>query len=271
MKPAMITSFNYKIPFDEVLKLIHEAEFEVVALGAVPKHCGYLDLCERKTIRKQLAQYGFTIDSVHSPLPEGSYLFSLDEDLRRTAIEHCKGGIDAAEELDGKIVVLHMLQHYSHAHDEEWNKMLDEGRNSLAELSDYAADASVKLALENGQSQAYDDSLFAMLREFTESHIGFCYDVGHGHIKTGDFKVLEEFGDRLITMHMHDNDRTADQHVLPYEGNVDWKQYAKILKDINYTGNLLFETTQRDSKLKDPAEFLANAKKAGDQLMAWMQ
>ena len=41
---------------------------------------------------------------------------------------------------------------------------------------------------------------------------------------------------------IHDNKMNTDLHLMPYFGNIDWKDFAKALKDIDYKGNFTLET-----------------------------
>jgi len=53
-----------------------------------------------------------TIDSVHAPFPEGDRLFSLNETERLESIRQCQIAMDTAAELDGRILVIHLIQPY---------------------------------------------------------------------------------------------------------------------------------------------------------------
>ena len=78
---------------------------------------------------------------------------------------------------------------------------------------------------------------------------GFCFDVGHANVTArdirGDIKVL---GKRITILHIHDNDTTADQHLIPYtvlRGGklaLDWEAFIAGLREIGYEGTLSFET-----------------------------
>ena len=47
--------------------------------------------------------------------------------------------------------------------------------------------------------------------------------------------------DRLGALHIHDNDFTMDQHLLPYLGKLDWADIAKALGEIDYQGDFTYE------------------------------
>jgi sugar phosphate isomerase/epimerase len=266
MHTSICTSFDATMPFARAISLIRQAGFESVALGARPRHSGYDTAEGRATIRRLLTESDLTLDSVHAPFPEGDRLFSLDPDERRESVRQCQVAVDAAAELEGRIVVIHLLQPYDIPHGEERDRMIDEGIQSVGALAAYAAAKGVKLALENGQRRDYDDVLARLLATFTEPHIGFCYDSGHEHVQGTCFRLLEEFGQRLFTVHLHDN-RGSDIHVLPYEGTIDWERFRAVFHGLGYGGNLLLEADIKHSAFKDPVIFLAEARKRAGWLL----
>lgn len=108
--------------------------------------------------------------------------------------------------------------------------------------------------------------LETFLSEFGSDSIGFCYDSGHDNVQGTCFKILEKFGHRLLSVHLHDN-FGSDTHMLPYEGNIDWDRFRKIFHGLDYSGNLLLELDINKSQFKDPTIFLAEASKRAERLL----
>lgn len=266
MKPAICTSFDYTVPFAQVIPMIREAGFEVVSVGARPQHSGYTTTAGRAAIRRLIASNGMTVDSVHAPFPEGDRLFSLDEAERLESVRQCKAAVDAAAELEGRIVVIHLIQPYGIPEGEVRARMIGEGRRSVGALAAYAAARGIKLAFENGQELGYDQVLASFLAEFTEDHIGFCYDSGHENVQGTCFRMLEQFGHRLLTVHLHDNEG-SDTHRLPYEGAIDWDRFRRVFHGLRYPGNLVLEADLKHSEFKDHAVFLRQARERADRLL----
>lgn len=266
MQTAIATSFDATIPFAEAISLTRQAGFEVISLGGYLDHSNYTTAEGRAMIKEVLAKNSLTIDSVHAPFPEGDRLFSLDHGERTESIRLCCLALDAAAELAGKIVVIHLMLPYNTPHGEIRDKMIEVGRQSVGILVKHAASRGVKLALENGQKRDYDELLARLLAEFTDAHVGFCYDSGHENVQGTCFRMLEEFGPRLFTVHIHDNSG-SDAHWLPYEGSIDWERFRQVFHNLGYPGNLLLEAATRNSKFKDPALFLAEARKRAARLL----
>ena len=271
MKLAICSEFDSSIPFDRAIPMIRNAGFEVVSLGACPEYSDYRTAEGIAAIRKLLVKNGMTLDSIHAPWAgDGPLLFSLDEAQRFEAIRQCQIAIDAAAKLDSSIVVIHLLYGvppHGPLPGDVRDRMIEQGRRSVYVLAAHASSHGVKLALENGEDSHYDKALVDFLTEFKDESIGFCYDSGHENVQGTCFKLLEQFGHRLLTVHIHDN-KGADEHALPYEGNIHWERFRKIFNGLRFIGNLHLEATIGNSQFKDPVDFLSQAMKRGLKLLA---
>jgi sugar phosphate isomerase/epimerase len=266
MKTAICTSFDYGIPFAQVIPMIKEAGFEVISLGANPGHSNYHTAEGRIRIRKLVDKFDLEIDSVHAPFPEGDRLFSLNDAERLESIRQCEIAIDTAAEMNGRIVVIHLIQPYGIPHGAERDRMIVLGKESIKELEAYAIEKDVKVALENGQRLDYDQVVEDCLSEFKSDFIGFCYDSGHENVQKTCFRMLEKFGHHLLTVHLHDN-LGSDTHMLPYEGNIDWDKFREIFHALPYSGNLILEVDMKNSQFKDPRIFLSEARRRAEKLL----
>ena len=90
-------------------------------------------------------------------------------------------------------------------------------------------------------------------------YVGLCYDSGHGNLAGDGLDQLERFKDRLITVHLHDNDGTGDQHRLPFTGMVDWPRLARLMAQSSYRKGVTLEVGMRNTGLSEPRAFLARA------------
>ena len=76
-----------------------------------------------------------------------------------------------------------------------------------------------------------------------EERFGFCMDTGHCHLTGQNMRrALNFIGHRLKTLHIHDNDGHTDWHMGAFMGTTDWELFIEGLRDINYEGDLSFET-----------------------------
>ena len=71
---------------------------------------------------------------------------------------------------------------------------------------------------------------------FRSGHSNFCGE------KPADAVRLVG-GEYLGSLHVHDNDGKADQHLRPGFGNIDWVDFSNALAEIGFEGSVNFETS----------------------------
>ena len=135
-------------------------------------------------------------------------------------------------------------------------KNLHDNAEYLKPHLDEAAEQGISLAIENlfdrrdqwnfpRKFAAQTDALLDLceLLEPDYPNIGVCWDFGHANIQGYDqVQAMHLLGSRLIATHVDDNYGIADDHLLPYMGNIDWPPIMKALHEINYQGAFAFET-----------------------------
>ena len=100
------------------------------------------------------------------------------------------------------------------------------GLKRLKRLLSFAQKKNVLLAIEN--------LLDAKLHKFVFDNIShpnlkMCYDTGHNNFADKQVKYLELYSDKIITLHIHDNNGERDEHTLMKYGTIDWNRIAKQL------------------------------------------
>jgi sugar phosphate isomerase/epimerase len=132
----------------------------------------------------------------------------------------------------------------------------DRLRRSIDALLPDLETHGVRLAFEN---MIRDDFplIGCLLKEYPPDRIGLCYDAGHGNLNPGALQSLDALKDRLISVHLHDNDGVSDQHQPPFMGTVDWAALAGVIARSSYTKPLSFEVAMGAAGIEDEDEFLA--------------
>ena len=262
MELGISTCFNYDLPLEEMFSLLKRAGIGVISLGAKRSHSGYHTARGRAKIKALREKYGLRINSIHAPLQEGLDISSPQEKGRREGVESFQNAIEACADLGTKILILHLNSEFD-------KKELRERREaiyrSIETLSLYSEKRRVLLAVEN---LPHKDSM--RLFEVTVHHfdqIGICFDSSHANLTPSPFGILERYGDRIIAIHISDNRGKEDDHLLPYEGVIDWGKFRGYFEKTGYEGIFLLEAEMRKSAFKDPLTFLREAERRGNQLM----
>jgi sugar phosphate isomerase/epimerase len=137
----------------------------------------------------------------------------------------------------------------------------------------HARHAGVTLAIENTLSEMGDP---AYLRQFVDetrlAGLRFCFDTGHAHLADGpEEKRLEKcfapLREQVVTAHVHDNSGEKDEHLPPFDGTIDWKIAAKLLRSapVKPLPLVLELKEQTGPEAKPLAAQLEAARKAMDQ------
>lgn len=91
---------------------------------------------------------------------------------------------------------------------------------------------------------ATPSELLWLVHETDHKLVGVCWDVNHAHVqRLNQYHAIKQLGQHLV--HTHINDTTSDseeQHLLPFEGKVDWKAVIKALREIDYEGLFSLES-----------------------------
>ena len=102
-----------------------------------------------------------------------------------------------------------------------------------------------------------------LLSEYDPDYAGLCYDCGHGNMIPDGLDNLELLKDRLISVHLHDNNGTADQHKIMFTGTVDWERLARIMAKSAYTKCVSMEVSMGRMDIDDEDVFLARTFETG--------
>jgi len=125
----------------------------------------------------------------------------------------------------------------------------DRFHRSFDEIAEDCLRTGVRIAVENLNGAPIERSL-EMFGKLFERHsadtVGLCYDCGHAELsEPGQFRILENHGDRLIATHLHDNRSVRDDHLLPGDGNIDFDRLIRLIAATDYAPPLTFETPHR--------------------------
>ena len=230
--------FGISTPMEERFRLMKQAGFDSTFLWWGDE---YADMDGPKDRHPFMARrQGLILENVHLPFSEANELWT--DGLRADELVNVyTNGINDCASHDIPTAVMHITRGY------EPPPMTTKGVDRIKMLVELAEKRNVNIALENLRKPEYLDF---MLSGIDSGRLGFCYDSGHENCYTKGEDYLPQYGSRLMTMHLHDNDGSDDQHLVPGEGNIDWQTVAGKLKAARHTGALTFEVTNEFSTLR---------------------
>ena len=143
----------------------------------------------------------------------------------------------------------------------EYNEM---GLNRIREIIKFAKKVNVKVAFENLKVIGTLEYIF---KNIQDENVGICYDAGHCHAHFKDEFNFEPFKNKIFAVHLHDNDASDDQHLLPFDGTINWEEVMKNIVDYGYTGPITLELSYRNNYLKETIdEFYLEGYDRGEKL-----
>jgi sugar phosphate isomerase/epimerase len=140
----------------------------------------------------------------------------------------------------------------------------DAARRSVEEIVAIASQVGVRVALEvipNDLSAAA--ALVRLIEEDLDGlDVGICLDYGHAHLMGDLGDAIETISGHLWTTHVHDNGGRRDDHLVPFDGGIDWDAAMMETQKIGYDGVLMLEVGDTGS----PIEVLRRSAKARERL-----
>lgn len=192
---------------------------------------------------------------VHAPF-DGINISTPQNALRTVALKLIEKSMRCAYEIDAKLVVVHsgFISPLDIIKPKvSWNLFLD----SLKRLNKLAKDLDVYVGVENMPSdvsamiRSYKDAILFIEEIYALEMLGLTLDVGHTNtINTYEARnYLLRVGDRILHLHLHDNDGKKDGHLAVGSGTVNWALILPLVKGLRLIGGLTIEVMNlRDAK-----------------------
>lgn len=190
----------------------------------------FTDALEVDRLKRSLESVDIMVNSIHAPFGRSIDISSFDDQIHEQGVASVIKAIEFTRALGAQITVVHAGDGKVTANRK---KRLDRAAGIIRELAVLAEDAEVILAVENqppGYISGNADEMLHIIEAANSDSVGICFDTGHANL-TGRF---EEEARRLlpltVTMHLHDNDGSKDQHLFPGQGIVNWRIFSELFQ-----------------------------------------
>lgn len=231
--------------------------FEAVELFATRTHFDYHNPATTADLQEWLADAGLELHGIHAPVSESFVggrwgpalsLASVDRDRRAQAVGEAERALHIARRIPVGVFVMHLgVPRAQQPAPGDNNR--DAARRSVEELQPIAEPLGVRLAVEVIPN---DLSRVGSLVHFVEEDLdgvdaGICLDFGHAHMDGDLVDAIETVSGHLIATHVHDNRGRADEHLVPFDGTIDWPGVMTAVQKVGYDGTLLLELATHGS------------------------
>jgi sugar phosphate isomerase/epimerase len=166
--------------------------------------------------------------TLHSPFMDLNP--GADDPLVKSATEvRFRQILDVAAVLRPRAAVFHPA-YYKWRYSGRTDVWLKNSVDTWKMVMDAASGLGLRVAVENVFDEN-PDALRLLLEKIDHPDFGFCFDTGH--LKLFSIVPMEQWfealGSRLVEVHLHDNDGTADAHWALGRGTIDFDRFFSLM------------------------------------------
>lgn len=247
MSLSIVDWFGYNLSPQERMRVIKQAGFD----GVLLLWADYFDK-DYKCFPQYAERAGLYVENAHAPYMNANVLWE-DTIPGQDACDELISCVKDCASYDIPTLVMHP-ENKNGTQTVSLPSDFSTGIDRMNRIVDTAERLNVNIAVENMSRPEYLDRIFESIQS---CRLGFCFDSGHAHIFAPKTDFLSLYGDRLMALHLHDNDSAEDWHALPFSGNIDWTDIADKLNATTYKGAIALEVgNTRFEHIETPETFL---------------
>lgn len=241
------------------LREIGASGFRAVELFATRTHFDYHSDSSVADLQQWLADAGgLSLTSVHAPVSESFSagrlgpplnLASPDGALREHALGEATRALHIARRLPFATLVVHVGVERNGQPAIAGENSREGARRSVSALADAAAPLGAGIAVELiGNELSKPEPLVHFVEDVLEAGAAsICLDLGHAHVCGDVVDAIETVSEHIAIVHAHDNRGRRDEHLLPFDGTIDWPSAMTALQKVGYDGPVVIEASPQGS------------------------
>ena len=225
--------------FPDLLPLLREAGFrylEVVDRKGFDDNADILD-----DLREKSKECGIEILNWHlvqySP-------FQATREAGRIAIDCMKRSMEKGSRIGARNHVLHWDQRFiDKSYDLMWREIIDE-------WTEHAKQLGIRLLMETvpdkptNQRYVPSSEIIEFVQSYPPEVLSVCIDVNHSNLQEELPDVVRLMHDRLVSLHISDNDGHSEQHWLPGQGVINYTSLFETLESLRFDGLIVIEVNK---------------------------
>lgn len=213
-------------------------------------------------LRKQADDLGVRYTHAHAPYNVGS----RDEAQLRS--------FEAAAILGARYIVAHPIHEIDGRIIDDAEEFIRVNREATLPILPLMEKFGLILLSENilWGASIHPKNIVELVKAVDSPLFGWCYDTGHSHSNGIPVTVLRELDVAPHSLHIQDTHGQGfgDEHLIPGYGNIDWKEFLELLREVGYKGDLVLEAHHQSYDAPDGekdgilADLLQRAKKMNE-------
>ncbi len=167
--------------------------------------------------------------------------FQETEAARKGTVNRVKQSMKKGCQLHSKNHVLHWLQRFlDPACHVMWQHAVDE-------WVEHASRLGIRLLLETVPDKPANEryvpvsEIVEFVKQYPAELVALCLDVNHSNVLEPLPDLVELMQERLVSVHISDNDGKSEKHWLPGQGVIDFPDLFRALRNIDFAGMIVFE------------------------------
>jgi sugar phosphate isomerase/epimerase len=229
-------------PFNTMLKRLAALETEYVEIV----DDGYHTLNKRRVAAlNQTAQNHNLKFTLHSPFADIN-IASPSKPMLNASLKRLKQSMTYAKELNAQLFILHPGQKTGISPfypEQDWKQQTQ----SIKQLHETATQNNLPIAIENvpqkyGSITKTPQDFTKLYKDTSLTDIGIVLDVGHANLENQTQQFLEQFPDKIVHLHVSDNNGETDEHLGIGYGKINWQQLITQLKNMQFNGTIMIES-----------------------------
>ena len=179
--------------------------------------------------------------------------FQDTHDASREAINRMKRSMERGSRIGAKNHVLHWYHCFTEEkYDAMWRDIVDE-------WAEYAERLGIRLLMEtppyySSWRHVSASEVFEFVCNYPPQVMSICVDVNHSNLKEKLPDVIHRVKDRLISLHISDNNGHREQHWLPGQGVIDFPALFESLESVEFDGLFVLEVNPWCENPQDASE-----------------
>ncbi len=213
---------------DPFITCVKHTGFDAVfTYGNIPDYISH--------VAEKCAALGLRYEALHAPWDNINDLWSAGEPGDQV-VRMLTESVDLAAAHGIPKIIVHISSKENCPH------VTDAGLLNFDKIVNHAAQNNITVTVENQRKLGNIATILEIYPK--ESNVQFCWDNGHEACFSFGREYLPLFGDRCVLTHIHDNNcmYNVDEHLLPYDGQIDFRRVADLIHASNYKGTLMLET-----------------------------
>lgn len=185
-------------------------------------------------VKRAADNAGIEIYQMHgpwvAPLPNNT------EDERCAWCDYAKKCILVSQILGSPRYIVHPIMPFGVRGKEDPEVVYQTNRRFLSEVCECARTVGVTVCYENmpfpWMTVYSPEHIYNIVKELGYDNLKVCLDTGHSLIAdVQPAEAVKAIGADIEALHVHDNHKETDTHLMPYQGKCDWAAFADAVAE----------------------------------------